>query len=425
MQKEIHELANLIPTMSDDEFHELVKDIEANGLLEPIMLYEGRILDGRHRYRACMEIGLLPEYEEYTGKDALQYVISKNLHRRHLNETQRTIIASRLANMTRADAGILGNIAQGNATANLRLRDNKITQAKAAQMLNVSPRIVTTVKAVEREAPELIPQMESGKMSANEAYKTVKKKRKDLGKVENEVIAEKEERVVIPGDVWILGKHKLVCGDFYAIGSGILENIEINACITDPPYGIDYIPDWKKWDGSKSDFSKIHGDDIKFNPEPFLSYETVVLFGAAYFSDVLPIGGWICWDKRLDEAKDNMIGSPFELAWFKSNATTRKSIMVRVLHGGVVNADSTYGNNEKRLHPTQKPVEMMRQVILEVTKPGDVVIDPFSGSGSTLLACERIDRKCIAFEIEPEYIKMTLSRWEVMTGTIPEKEKKW
>jgi DNA modification methylase len=422
VQKEIHELANLIPTMSDDEYRELVKDITANGLLEPIMLYEGKVLDGRHRYRACMEIGLLPEYEEYTGKDALQYVISKNVSRRHLNETQRSIVASRLANMERG--GDRPSRSDSNFdSANLHV--GNISQPEAAQMLNVSPRTVATVKAVEREAPELIPQMEAGKMSANEAYKEVKKKRKDFGKVETEIIAKKEECAVFPGDVWVLGKHKLVCGDFYAIGSGILENIEINACITDPPYGIDYIPDWKKWDGSKSDFSKIHGDDIKFNPEPFLSYETVVLFGAAYFSDVLPIGGWICWDKRLDEAKDNMIGSPFELAWFKSNATTRKSIMVRVLHGGVVNADSTYGNNEKRLHPTQKPVEMMRQVILEVTKPGDVVIDPFSGSGSTLLACERIDRKCIAFEIEPEYIKMTLSRWEVMTGTIPEKEKKW
>jgi len=223
------------------------------------------------------------------------------------------------------------------------------------------------------------------------------------------------------GQVWILGAHRLMCGDAYNAEhvAELNGHNAIAALITDPPYGIGYKPDWNKWDGSASDFMEVTGDDIKFNPVPFLNYPTVVLFGASYFSDLLPVGGWICWDKRLDETKDSMLGSPFELAWYRSANTTRKAIMIRVLHGGVVNADSVVGNNEKRLHPTQKPVAVMEQIVGALTNVDDLVYDPFSGVGSTLLACERHGRRCYAMEIEPDYVATTLDRWMQLTGQEP------
>ena len=92
MKYEIHELANIIPEMAAIEFDELVKDITENGLLDPITLYQGKILDGRHRYKACMQIGLVPEFEEYEGDNPIQYVLSKNLHRRHLTVGQQSFI---------------------------------------------------------------------------------------------------------------------------------------------------------------------------------------------------------------------------------------------------------------------------------------------------------------------------------------------
>ena len=185
----------------------------------------------------------------------------------------------------------------------------------------------------------------------------------------------------------------------------------VDAVITDPPYGIGYKPEWNKWDGSKSDYTEVIGDDKEFDPSPFLNYPTVVFFGANYFSDKLPLGGWMCWDKRLDENKDAMFGSPFELAWFRSINTSKKAIMIRVLHAGVINADSKVGNNQKRLHPTQKPVVVMEQIIDYVTEDNDIVLEPFSGSGSTLIACENKNRICMAMEIDPSYVSMTLERW--------------
>jgi site-specific DNA-methyltransferase (adenine-specific) len=189
-----------------------------------------------------------------------------------------------------------------------------------------------------------------------------------------------------------------------------MEDGSVDAVITDPPYGIDYRPSWKKWNGDDCDYLPIKNDDRDFNPLPFLGFSTVVLFGANYYSDKLPIGGWICWDKRLDEKKDRMIGASFELAWFRSINTARKSKMIRVLHGGVINADSSKGNNEKRLHPTQKPIEVMVRIIKEFTNEGDTILDPFMGSGTTGVACVKEGRKFIGIEIDESYYAIAKRR---------------
>jgi len=94
-----HEYADLFPMMSDSELNDLSKDIKQNGLQNDIITYEGKILDGRNRYKACEIAGVNPVMSEYEGEDALAFVISHNLHRRHLNESQRAMVASRMAKL--------------------------------------------------------------------------------------------------------------------------------------------------------------------------------------------------------------------------------------------------------------------------------------------------------------------------------------
>lgn len=90
---EAHPLAELIPPMGDAEYRELADDIAAHGLREPITLYEGKVLDGRHRARACEEVGARLHSREYDGDDPAAFVISENVHRRHLTTSQRAVIA--------------------------------------------------------------------------------------------------------------------------------------------------------------------------------------------------------------------------------------------------------------------------------------------------------------------------------------------
>jgi DNA modification methylase len=91
-------------------------------------------------------------------------------------------------------------------------------------------------------------------------------------------------------------------------------------------------------------------------------------------------------------------------------------MMIRLLHGGVVNADSKNGNNDKRYSSTQKPISLMAEIMEALTNKNDVILDPFAGAGSTLLACEKTGRTCIAIEIVPENVSIILSRWEEETG---------
>lgn len=173
----------------------------------------------------------------------------------------------------------------------------------------------------------------------------------------------------------------------------------VDLVLTDPPYGISL-----GGSGGIHRHSYVIGDNEPFDPSPFLEYRRVILFGANHYSNRLPLGGWLCWDKRLSQQADKMIGCPFELAWVNEWKVSR---MYRVLHGGVVNADWA---GQKREHPTQKPVTLMRAIIQDFSKETDIILDPFMGSGTTLRAAKDLGRKAIGIEISEAYCEIAAKR---------------
>lgn len=153
-----HPLSELFPLMQGREFDEFVADVKANGLREPIWTYQGEILDGRNRWRACEATGVSHRpMREYEGDDPRAFVISLNLHRRHLTESQRAMVAANLANMPAHRPE--------DKSANLRT-----SQAEAAELLSVSERTVTHAAKVRSSgAPELVSAVESGFVSVSAA----------------------------------------------------------------------------------------------------------------------------------------------------------------------------------------------------------------------------------------------------------------
>lgn len=99
-----HPICLLLPDMSADDFAGLKRDIEQHGLRHPIMLFENRILDGRHRARACNELGIVADYQQWSGSDPIAFVLAENLHRRHLNAGQRAMIAAQAMDLHKAAA---------------------------------------------------------------------------------------------------------------------------------------------------------------------------------------------------------------------------------------------------------------------------------------------------------------------------------
>lgn len=137
---EVHPVANLFPMIEGAEFDELVEDLRQNGLRTPILLHpDGRLLDGRNRLRACLSAGVEPRFERWDGTGSeLELVISLNLRRRHLNESQRALLAARLRDKLAAESGKPLS-AKGISSANWR---SGKSAERAAALLNVSSRSV-------------------------------------------------------------------------------------------------------------------------------------------------------------------------------------------------------------------------------------------------------------------------------------------
>ena len=152
---EYHPLANLFPLLGETELQTLSDDIRDNGLNVPITMFEGKILDGRNRHAACILAGVDPVFTDYHGHDPVKFVVSTNLHRRHLNESQRAMVAAKLETMKHGRPG---------KDANLHLKES-VSRSQAAELLHVSPRTVANAKKVETEAvPEVVDAVESGKI---------------------------------------------------------------------------------------------------------------------------------------------------------------------------------------------------------------------------------------------------------------------
>lgn len=247
------------------------------------------------------------------------------------------------------------------------------------------------------------------------------------------------------GEVWQLGEHRLMCGDstIKEDVNNLIEKNKIDLILTDPPYGIGIVKSNGKigfGDGrlgfnnsNKSNIGtmppppiepnrafvpigihkEIIGDDKPFNPEPLLIYgKNQIIFGGNYFCNKLPESScWIIWDKRIDIPSNNF--ADCEIAW---TSFERPSRIFRHLWSGLIREGERNEEMIKRVHPTQKPVGLFKQILNEYSKENEIIMDLYGGSGSTLIACEQLNHKCYMMEIDPVYCSVIIERWEALTN---------
>lgn len=219
------------------------------------------------------------------------------------------------------------------------------------------------------------------------------------------------------GDIYQLGRHRLMCGDSTSIDAveKLMGGERADMVFTDPPYGIAVV----HGNGSYGDgvmakagkYRPVLGDestDVAVDAVNLclsLEIKIMIFWGANYFSKALPDGKkWIVWDKKRPE------GTTFadcELAWTNVEGGVKKYEFF--WHGMMQE-----GDREKRVHPTQKPVGLVEKVFSDFD--GAAVLDLFGGSGSTLIACEKTQRQCFMMELDPHYCDVIVARWEKFTG---------
>ena len=222
------------------------------------------------------------------------------------------------------------------------------------------------------------------------------------------------------GDVWQLGEHRLMCGDSTKAEdvARLMDGEKAQLALTDPPYGISVVN--KEGTIGKGNlcaagvYSPVIGDDTTETAEQSYKIlcsfaERLIIWGGNYFTKFLPFSdGWIIWDKRNDSGIRNNFADG-EMAWCSFHTPVR---IYHQLWAGMINE----GEHEKRVHPTQKPVRMLSEILRDFSKEGSKILDLFGGSGSTLIACEQLGRKCYMMELDPHYCDVIIARWEKLTG---------
>lgn len=232
------------------------------------------------------------------------------------------------------------------------------------------------------------------------------------------------------GDIYQLGNHRLMCGDSTNAEhlKTLLDGIKADLTLTDPPYGIDVVQN-NTVGGSKpvtignicgdnivkaNNYLKVKGDETTETAQK--NYEIVkelsdnqIIFGGNYFTDFLhPSRCWVVWDKQNS---GNFADA--ELAWTSFDKGVK---LYHFMWNGLIREGSRKVEGVHRVHPTQKPVGLIGKILNDFSKEDDSILDPFGGSGSTLIACEQLKRKCYMIEYEPAYVDVIIDRWESFTG---------
>jgi N6-adenosine-specific RNA methylase IME4 len=196
MHLEFHQLANIFPLIEGETFDSLVADIAMHGVREPIWVYEGKILDGRNRWRASQLAGVECPKRDYVGSDALSFVLSLNLKRRHMSAGELAFVALEIEKYEAKQA----KLRQGARTDIKEFLPECFGQQardKAASAVGVSPRYVQDAKKIEKNAPHLAAEVRAGKKTIQQANREVKEQEREQRREENRKLIETAQTPVV------------------------------------------------------------------------------------------------------------------------------------------------------------------------------------------------------------------------------------
>ena len=445
---EFHQYCNLLPDMQEGEFDELKDDIKKNGLLNPIVLFENFILDGKHRYRACLESNINPIFTDFSGdkQKALSFVISQNIRRRNLDPSQRSVIGIRikkeladLAAERQKEAGKLGSefgklggrgidkgteeyrdkkremeegkplrqfFAQGVFDTNKtkKAQDNKSSE-QAAKIVGTNRQYIQDAEKIEKQAPELLKPILDGKINIQDAKKMLKLnnhvKEKLIDKINgSENINVKKAITEINKEI----KGKTVLQE---IKKDIAEKLNIRHCsmqelLSDKTLKIDAI----------------------ITDPPYVKESLHLFEELAKLSKDIPLVAVMTGQYHLPEIMESMckhLKYRWTFAYLTPGRTNQqhqkkintawKPVIIFGESAEWIPIDVVTSNTEdKEFHIWGQSISGFTELIERITSPGQIICDPFVGGGTTAVACLKTGRRFVGGDIDENHVKTAVER---------------
>ena len=398
------EFKKLIPALTKEEYKQLENNCIAEGIREKILIWNGFIIDGHNRYEISLkwDLEIQTETKHFKDEEAVkEWMILNQFGRRNLSNYQRSVLALQLEEVFSKKAK--ERMLSGNPV--LKSEQGR-TIKKIGKVANVGHDTIAKVKKIQAQASEEVKaKLSTGEVSINSAYQEIKKEEKKEA-YKSKVIENRIETKI---------SENIINGDSLQI----LESLEdgcIDVVLTDPPYGISYKSNRSMYDDAITKRGLLNdGKDEAFNLlektckvlsrksadnshlyffcswNVFSDFERII---SKYFTIKTPL----VWDKGNKGSGDleNDWGNQTELVIY----CTKGKKLINNRRGNVLNVSRLH--TSKMVHPTQKPVELLKQILEVSILEGDFVVDPFMGSGSTIKACNILNIKSLGIELDKE-----------------------
>jgi hypothetical protein len=387
-----HPVAAIFPMMLESEFQELKEDILKNGLFEPIWTYQDKIVDGRNRYKACMEIGVKPRFKKWTNNNVsslVDFVISLNLKRRHLNASQKAMSAVDALPYFEKEAKKrkLSTLKKGKKNSDRALiphRDNGRSRDIVANIFGVSGRYVQYGKAINERVPELADHIRHGNL-------TITQGKAQLDRQESLQALKKA------GKQFKSNHHlKIVHADFVKWCDENIEDNSIDLILTDPPYGNNYLEVWEQ-------LGKFAKRVLK--PSKWLITYCGVK-NIPYASHVLSANLKYWWTFCLHLRGRTTMKYKIMNAWRPILFYYKQPLRHPKLSMDYILGD----NRAKDFHDWQQAENPVKYIMERFSNVGDLILDPMAGAGTVLKVSKDLKRKCIAIDKNKECVEIMRGR---------------
>jgi len=410
------EFKDLIPPLTKEEFKQLENNCMSEGIREKILTWNGFIIDGHNRYEIATrwDLDFETESKHFDNEQDVKIWMAKNqLGRRNLLDFVKGELTDTIEELEKEKGKIISEqkaVFKGNQhSAPLSIIDNEPkhnTQKIVSEKLGWSTGKKAMFDVVKKKAPEEVKaKLRTGEVSINAAYKEIKKEEKKA-EYKEKVLQERVETKV---------SDNIKNGDSLKI----LETLEdgcIDVVLTDPPYGINYVSNRSIFDdaitkrgllndGKKEAFKLLdktceilqrktaNNAHLYFfcSWSVFSDFEKII---SKYFTIKTPI----VWDKgnKGSGDLDNDWGNQTEIILY----CVKGKKLVNTRRGNLISVSRLH--TSKMVHPTQKPIELIKEILKVSVTDGDFVVDPFMGSGSTIKAANELKYKSLGIELDNE-----------------------